>query len=82
MGAMGFGERFSFALERDDVGACRWNRLGWNDRLELVFRNETGRKWLAVQHDAMERPHAALPSYLQCRGAGALDEKERRYFEV
>ena len=34
---MGLGERFSFALERDDVGARRCDRLGWNDRLELVL---------------------------------------------
>ena len=30
-GAVGLGERFSFALERDDVGARRCDRLGWND---------------------------------------------------
>ena len=43
MGAMGLGERFSFALERDDVHARRWNRLGRNDRLKLVLRDEAGR---------------------------------------
>jgi len=37
MGPMGLGERFSFALERDDVRARRWNRLGWNDRHKLVL---------------------------------------------
>ena len=36
MGAVGLGERFAFALERNDVRARRRNRLGWNDRLNLV----------------------------------------------
>jgi hypothetical protein len=34
---MGVGQRFSFALERDDVRARRWNCLGCNDRRALVF---------------------------------------------
>jgi len=48
---MGLGERFSFALERDDLDVRRWNRFGRNDRLEIVFRDEAGRQRLAVQHD-------------------------------
>ena len=35
--------RCSFALERDNVGARFWDRLGWNDRLKLVLRDETRR---------------------------------------
>ena len=34
-------ERFSFALERDAVGARGGYRLGCNDRLELVLRDKT-----------------------------------------
>jgi len=79
---MGLRERFSFALERDDVCARGWNRLGWNDRLKLVLRVETGGQRLPIQHDPVEWPHSPLPSYSQHRGAGSLDEKERRYFEV
>jgi len=39
MGPMGLGERFSFALERDDVRARLCDRLGGNDRFELVLRD-------------------------------------------
>jgi len=43
---MGLGERFSFALERDEVGARRCDRLGCSDRLKLVLRdNDWGRDW-------------------------------------
>ena len=37
---MGFGERFSFALEPDDGRAHLCDRLGWNDRLELSFETK------------------------------------------
>src|SRR5436309_3524154 len=82
MGTMELGKRFSFELERDYVCARHWNRLGRNDRLNLVLRIETGGQRLPIQHDAVEWPHSPLPSYSQHRGTGSLDEKERRYFEV
>ena len=40
MGAMGLGEGFSFALERDDVRARLGDCFRWNNRLELIFRNK------------------------------------------
>ena len=61
MGAVGFRERFSFALERDDVSARLGDRLGRNGRLELVLRDKARRQRLAVQHDAVKRPHPARP---------------------
>ena len=47
MGAMGLGKRFSFALERDAVGARGGYRLGCNGRLDLVLRDKT--LWLEAQ---------------------------------
>jgi len=37
MGAVGFGQNFSFALERDDVCACVCDGLRRNDRLKFVL---------------------------------------------
>lgn len=37
MEPMGFGERFSLALESDDVHARVCDRIGRNDRLEIVL---------------------------------------------
>src|SRR5215813_3880256 len=82
MGAMGFGERFAFALKSHNVSTRGWNRLGRNDRLKFVLRVETRGQWLPVQHDLVEWPHASLAAYPQSGGTGAFDEKERRYLEV
>jgi hypothetical protein len=61
MGAVRLRERFAFALERDDIRTRGWNSLGWNGRLKLVLRDKARRQRLAVQHDLVEWPHAALP---------------------
>ena len=45
---VGLGQRFSFALERDDVGARACDRLGWNKRFDLVLRDKAGRERMAV----------------------------------
>jgi hypothetical protein len=40
---MGLGKRVYLALERDDICARFWDRLGCNDRLEIVLQDKTGR---------------------------------------
>ena len=47
MGAMRLRERFSFALERDAVGARGGHRLGRNGRIDLVLRDKT--LWVEAQ---------------------------------
>ena len=71
MGAVGLGQRFSFALERDDVRARFCDRLGENDRLSM-YRS------VRIGNLSIDSPHLTneLPRF---RNSGNVDKQEKVY---